>query len=156
MELRKAELARLREMELRDVARRERAASGGGNLDLAGLLNDRYVPTEEEHRVSLREAVAERMGVATEELEEPKACCTCVRDRSDGRLAAYKEESASLGASIAVKDNTACVEFSVAQVQAPLKAGEMVVYPLRAPRRQPVGEWVITLFFRTKAHAHGP
>ena len=60
-----------------------------------------------------------------------------------------------LGASIAVKDNTACVMFSVTQVQAPLKAGEMVVYPLSAPQRQPVGEWVITLFFRTKARAHG-
>lgn len=157
MELRKAELAQLREMELREVARREATVSGGGGFDLAGLFSDRYVPTEEEHRVlaSLREAVAKRMGVVTDELDEPQACCTCVRDPNRGRLKAYEEESASLGASIAVKDNTAFVEFSVAQVQAPLKAGEMVVYPLGAPQRQPVGEWVITLFFRTKARAHG-
>ena len=155
MELRKAELARLREMELREVARREGVASGGGGLDLADLFSDRYVPTEEEHRVLalLREAVAERMGVTTDELEEPQACCTCVQDRSRGRLAAYEEASAGLGASIAVKDNTACVEFFFAHAtpQLPLQAGEMVVYPIGALQHHPIGEWVVTLFFRTKA-----
>ena len=74
-------------------------------------------------------------------------------DRSRGRLAAYEEASAGLGASIAVKDNTACVEFFFAHATPPLplQAGEMVVYPIGALQHHPVGEWVITLFFRTKA-----
>ena len=54
MELRKAELAQLTEMVLREVARREATVSGSGGFDLAGLFSDRYVPTEEEHRVLAR------------------------------------------------------------------------------------------------------
>ena len=153
MELRKAELARLRELELREVAQREgTASSGAAALGLAALFSDQYVPTEEEHRAltSLREAVAERMGVTPEDLAVPQACCTCVRDRAPRRLAAYEEASAGMGASIAVEGNTACVEFSTTEATPPLHAGEAIVYPLGAPQRPPVGEFVITLQFRTR------
>ena len=156
MELRKAELARLRELELREVARREAtASSGAAALGLAALFSDQYVPTEEEHRAltSLREAVADAMGVTPEELETPQACCTCVRDRNPRRLEAYEEAHTGKGASIAVDGSTACVEFSVAEAPPPLQAGEAIIYPLGAPQRPPVGEWVVTLQFRTKARA---
>ena len=95
------------------------------------------------------------MGVRPEQLESPHAVCTCVRDRGR-RLAAYEEGSAASGATIAVEDGTAAVEFSLADVPSPMAAGEALVYPLGVPQRLPAGDWHATLFFRTSARPPRP
>ena len=149
MEARKAELARLREMELQELARGEAAGDSGDGL---GLFCNAYVPTEDERQVltSLQAAVARKMAVDPEELEAPHAYCTCIRDRGP-RLAAYEEELAARGSNaiVAVDDNVARVRIARPGAL-PEHAGELVVSPHGVPYRNPVGEWIVTLQFRAR------
>ena len=68
-------------------------------------------------------------------------------------MAAYEKGSTARGAYIAVKDGTACVQFSLTEKLSPLAAGEAITFPVAQPQCPPAKMWVVTLTFRTRKAA---
>ena len=154
MEARKDELARQRENELVDLARRENVEAAVGGLAGADGAEP-YFPSADQLRGvdAITNRLAQTLEVPAEQLGPPTATVTCVRDRGL-RLLAYETASPrDLGASVAVENGTAAVSFSLdtpPEASPPLAAGMAQVYPLSQPHRVPHGDWKVTLFYRAR------
>jgi hypothetical protein len=154
--------------ELRKSQRRQREAEemkqleqselhGGGETSV--LPSDVYRPTAAELIVlnTLRERLAERMGVTVAQLGEPDVFVTCIRE---GEQRVHNFRSSKLASSIAVDDGTASIEFLVGEDQIhtppPMAPGDALVYPLAKNQRVPRQDWRVQLFFHVKPNNEAP
>ena len=130
---------------------------GGGGTSV--LPSDVYRPTADELIVlnTLRERLAQRMGVTIAQLGEPDVLVTCIRE---GEQRVHNFRSSKLASSIAVDDGTASIEFLVGEDQIvtppPMAPGDALVYPLAKVQRVPRQDWRVQLFFHVKPNNEAP
>lgn len=150
-ELRKSQRRQKEAEELKQLEQTDLLLQGGGGTSV--LPSDVYRPTADELIVlnTLRERLAQRMGVTIAQLGEPDVLVTCIRE---GEQRVHNFRSSKLASSIAVDDATASIEFLVGEDQIvrppPMDPGDALVYPLAKNQRVPRQDWRVQLFFHVK------